>query len=108
MKARRATLALFAIGDFVLQFGASIIGIADPGAGVLHLFRIIVLAPLSLVPSRLWTWLPSISLQGAVNSGLYTFLGALLVNTLIWTMFFNLCLMAVSSGRQSVHRLSSN
>jgi hypothetical protein len=94
-RSRVLALALFGVGDFVLQVGTSVAGMADPGRGGLHLFRIAVLAPLSLVPSRILTWLPKIPHEDAPNTGLYTFLGVLLLNTLIWTMFFNLCLTAV-------------
>jgi hypothetical protein len=99
MKLSRAlALALFGIGDFILQFDACFAGIADPGFGTLHIFRTVVLAPVSLVPSRLLAWLPSVPPQGASDQGLYTLLSLLLVNTLIWTVFFNLSLKAVSKS----------
>ena len=96
MKPRRVlALALFGVGDFILQVGTSIAGMADPGGGAIHLLRMAVLAPISLVPARFLALLPAVPHEGAPNTGLYTFLGVMLLNTLIWTMFFNLCLTAV-------------
>ena len=96
MKPRRVlALALFGVGDFVLQVGTSVAGMADRGRGAIHLLRMAVLAPISLVPARFLAWLPKIPHEDAPNTGLYTFLGVLLLNTLIWTMVFDLCLTAV-------------
>ena len=93
-----AALALFGVGDFILQFDASFSAFADQRVGTLHVWRMVVLAPVSLVPFRIQAWLPSVPPQGAVNQGLYSLLSLLLVNTLIWTMLFELCLKAISKS----------
>jgi|SRR5271166_5770292 len=98
---RFLVLVLFGIGAFALQFGAIVLGIADPKWGALHLFRTIVLTPLNLLPSHLAALLSTVPHEGAPNSGLYTLLSLLLLNTLIWTIFFNLFLTAVPRGRHS-------
>jgi hypothetical protein len=93
---RAVALTLFGVGDFILQFFACFAAFADHGVGAIHVWRMVVLAPVSLVPFRIQAWLPDVPPEGAVNHGLYTLLSVLLVNTLIWTMLFDFCLKAVS------------
>jgi hypothetical protein len=95
MKLRHA-VALFGLGDFILQFCAFVLGAFEPpvSRSAFHPVRMAVLAPLDLVPARVWARVPAFQ-----NGGLYTLFGMLLLNTLICTMFFYLCVRAICSVR---------
>jgi hypothetical protein len=99
---RTVAFVLFGIGDFVLQFGAVLLGLADHGRGALHFFRLMLLSPLYFVDLRVLGSLPVIPPEGP-ERGLYTLLGMLLLNTLIWTMFFYFFLAVMCNSKHPNH-----
>ena len=92
-----AALVLFGIGDFILQFCFVVLGAVESprSKSAFHFFRMLVLAPVDLVPIRIRALVPAYPPESASNTGLYTLLGMLLVNTLIWIVLFHFCLRVV-------------
>ena len=92
-----AALVLFGIGDFILQVCFVVLGAVESprSKSAFHFFRMLVLAPVDLVPVRVRALVPVFPPESASNTGLYTLLGMLLINTLIWMALFHFCLRAV-------------
>jgi hypothetical protein len=92
-------VALFAVGDFVLEFSTVVLGTAEPENRALHVFRAVVLAPVYFMGSSFVALILEIQHGSGPEGALFIFLSLLLLNTALWTICFNLGLRAVYGDR---------